>query len=289
VRVRITREGPGSRGRITLGKGDRRGREVDGPTCGEVVAALALITALRIDPAASLAPRPPPPDPPAPPAPLPPSPPAPPVLPQWPAPVAPPLASPPPPRIPAAPIAAPAAPRGPGFRWSIGAHASAAFGVAPGVLVGGGPFVEIRPDTPIGLSIRLAAEVAATGTLDLGPGSAHFLRGIGWLDACAALLRPARWLSLAPCLGVEGGFLRGQGLPGQAVSVTRQVVVPWAGLGFLARAVLSLGDRVRLDLQGGPEFPLVRRSFVFDAPTFLVHEVPPVTGIVRLGAGVSFW
>ncbi|WP_148313540.1 hypothetical protein [Sorangium cellulosum] len=60
VRVRITRSAGATRGRITLGAGEgARVREVGGATCAEVVAALALITALRVDPTASLDPQPP--------------------------------------------------------------------------------------------------------------------------------------------------------------------------------------------------------------------------------------
>ncbi|HTN85134.1 MAG TPA: hypothetical protein VL242_15655, partial [Sorangium sp.] len=59
VHVRITRSAGASRGRITLGAGEgARVREVGGATCAEVVAALALITALRVDPTASLDPQP---------------------------------------------------------------------------------------------------------------------------------------------------------------------------------------------------------------------------------------
>lgn len=64
--------------------------------------------------------------------------------------------------------------------------------------------------------------------------------------------------------------------------------MPWASLGLLARVTVSAGALVRLDAQGGPRFPLVRRSFVFESPAQLIHEVPAVTWTLHLGAGLSF-
>jgi hypothetical protein len=298
VRVRITRARDVSRGRITLGEGgDLRARDVNGPTCDEVVAALALITALKIDPQASLAPRPPAAEPrssdvagpssdSSPPPPL-----SPPtetrtvVLPAQSVPVRVPLR----PQISARSTPAPPPAPALALRWTLGVHASVAFAVAPRALFGGGPFVELRVASGLGTSFRLAAEVASTGTVELGPGGALFTLGIGRLDSCPAFLRPTRWLALAPCLGAEGGILRGQGVPGRVISEVKQATVPWASLGPLLRVAADAGDVVRLDVQGGPQFSLVRRSFVFDTPEVLIHEVPAVIWTLRLGIGVSFF
>ncbi|WP_437708456.1 hypothetical protein WMF45_30215 [Sorangium sp. So ce448] len=303
VRVRITSSAGRSRGRITLGRGeDARVREVDGATCGEVVAALALITALRVDPTASLDPQPPAVDPVAapPPAADPAAAPGAGTSPQLSAP--PPAASPAPPATAARPATAPIPPpspvagashhpprpRRPVERpWTLGVQGSAASGVAPEALLGGGPFVELRADLGLGAAFRVAAEVAATGAVDAGPGGARFVRGIGRVDACADLFRPARRLSLGPCVGAEGGFLHGTGLVGKAISDVDEGTVPWASLGLLARVTASLGALVRIDAQGGPEFPLVRRSFMFEHPAQLIHEVPAVTWTLRVGAGLS--
>ena len=74
VRARVVRRGPVTRGRLVLGTGkDAIVREVEGASCEEVVSALALITALALDPHASTATKrpaapgfaPPPPPPPA--------------------------------------------------------------------------------------------------------------------------------------------------------------------------------------------------------------------------------
>ena len=88
-------------------------------------------------------------------------------------------------------------------------------------------------------------------------------------------------------MGAEGGFLHGTGLVGKAISDVDEGTVPWASLGLLARVTASLGALVRIDAQGGPEFPLVRRSFMFEHPAQLIHEVPAVTWTLRVGAGLS--
>ncbi|WP_437970488.1 hypothetical protein WMF04_14875 [Sorangium sp. So ce260] len=341
VRVRITRSGGASRGRITLGREeDARVREVGGATCAEVVAALALITALRVDPTASLAPQLPAAEPRSPGAPDaagatdvaadpagaadpaadpaaatdpaatanpataaapadgaaagPASPPAaapaqlaPPAAPARPAPIA----LPAPLRPPAPSAGAPRSPQPPlpvERRWTLGLQASAASGAAPEALVGGGPFLELRADLGVDASLRAAAELAATAAVDVGPGGARFTRGIVRLDACADLLRPARWLALAPCAGAEAGFLHGSGLVGETIAEVKDATVPWASLGLLARMTVPLGARVRVDAHGGPQFPLVRRSFVFERPAQLIYEVPAVTWTLHVGAGVSF-
>ncbi|WP_437940480.1 hypothetical protein [Sorangium sp. So ce341] len=335
VRVRITRSAGATRGRITLGAGEgARVREVGGATCAEVVAALALITALRVDPTASLDPQPPAAEPrstedPAPggaadpaggaataggaadpagaaraagaaeaaageapgssspPRAVAPPPAAPPASPAQVARAAPAPARPPSPAARGS-SGSPRQPLPEERRWTLGLHASAASGVTPIALLGGGPFLELRADVGVGVSLRGALELAATGAVDVGPGGASFTRGIGRLDACADLFRPARWLALAPCVGAEGGFLRGAGQVGEAIAEAKQATVPWASLGLLARATASLGARVRADLQGGPQLPLVRRSFVFESPAQLVHEVPAVTWTLHAGAGLSF-
>jgi hypothetical protein len=276
VQARVTRRGAVSSGRLSLGEG--KARTIEDPSCDEVVSALALITALAIDPRASTGPRPPVPAPaPAPAAPLPAPPPDPPLR----------AAAPPPPEIVPAPLpvipppsAAPPAPR----RWMVGARASAAFSVTPRPLLGGGVFVERAEG---GASLRLAIELAATGELDAGPGGASFLRGAGRIEGCAFTVRPASWLRLVPCVGAEGGALRGQGILRGSLTHVEQTTVPWAGLGFVPRLGIDVGIVV-VEAQGGPVFPLVRRTFVFDGPDYLIHAVAPVTWTTGLGAGVHF-
>jgi hypothetical protein len=83
--------------------------------------------------------------------------------------------------------------------------------------------------------------------------------------------------------------LRAEGRLGPTIADVKQVTVPWASLEALGRVAVDAGRLVKVDVQGGPQFPLVRRSFVFEQPAFVIHEVPAVTWTLRVGAGLSFW
>lgn len=291
VEVRIAQRDTGSVGRIVLRtSGSARARSVDGGTCGEVVSALALITALAVDPRAapSLSPGAPAPTPPAPDAPAP----APLNAPPQPAPLgapsgATPFLSPTAPPFRSWPTAPTAPPPTPAI-WALGARAAASFAVAPRPLFGGGLFVERRSEAGIEPAIRLSFELSATGSFDVGPGGVSFVRGIGRIDGCVFAWRPARRVRLVPCAGAEGGFLLGEGIRrGQIVKVN-QAVVPWLGIGILPRLAIDVGVAGFLEAQGGPVFPLVRRTFHFANPEVRIHEVPPVTATATLGLGFHF-
>ncbi|MFT3771353.1 MAG: hypothetical protein QM820_38550 [Minicystis sp.] len=287
VRARITKRGALLRGHLTLGKGrETITREIEGPRCDEVVSALALVTALAIDPRASTAKKP---AGAAAPAPSPPSPSPPPiVLPDRPLlPAS--LPEPAPPDLLARPLpvlTAPPAPLDPS-RWSIGARALAAFAATPSPLFGGAIFVDRILSPHWGASLRVGAEVAATGAIDVGPGGAAFLRAAARVDGCALVIRPAPWLTLVPCVAAEAGVIRAEGLARGQITSPGAATVPWIALDFVPRITVDLGGAF-LEAQGGPAFPLVRRQFLFESPAFVVHELPAVTGTVSVGAGFHF-
>jgi hypothetical protein len=290
VKVRIVQRGPVNSGRLVLGEG--RGaitREVQDARCDEVVAALALITALAVDPRARTAPKPPP----APPAPTAPPPAATPPR-EPPARTAgEPAGALPPARIigdplPASPPPlgdAPPAPGGP--RWSLGAQAVAAFAVTPRTLLGGGVFAERAFDGGGGASLRLALDLSGTGDFDVGPGGAWFLRGVVRVEGCAFARRAGPWFRLVPCLGVEGGAIEGGGILRGSLVEVRRAAVPWFGAGALPRAAFDLGA-VAIEVQGGPIFPAVRRTFGFERPGYVIYTLPPVTWTTSLGVGARF-
>jgi hypothetical protein len=121
----------------------------------------------------------------------------------------------------------------------------------------------------------------------VGPGGASFLRAVGRVDGCAFAWRPAAWIAIVPCLAVEGGVLRGEGIQRGSIETVEAATVPWAGAGVLPVISIHLGGLI-VEAQGGPVFPLVRRQFVFETPDFTVHDVPAVTGTASLGVGFVF-
>jgi hypothetical protein len=291
LRVRIARSGEVVRGELVLGSGrDRLAREIRGEVCDEVVSALALVTALAIDPRASTARR----QPRAVPAPST----AAPVLEASPSPSEAPAPTPvetlPPPEIVSEPLPAllpvpDSVPPAPEALSAAGIQATSALAVTPSPLFGGGIFVDRAFAGRWGASLRVAVEIAGTGAVDAGPGRAWFLRGTGRISGCVFTWRPVERLSLVPCLSTEGGALHGQGIPGGMLTFVKQATVPWVGVGLLPRIAVRLGGGF-LEVQGGPVVPLARPTFAFafQSSTYVIHVLPPVTGIVSVGGAVHF-
>lgn len=174
-------------------------------------------------------------------------------------------------------------------RWAIGARASISLAVTPRALFGGGIVAERALDDRWNGSLRFAIEIAATGSFDAGPGGASFLRAMGRLDACALTTRPLRSLALSvtPCLSAEAGALRGAGILRGSLMNVQQETVPWVGLGLLPRVALTNGA-LAVEVQGGPIFPVVSRTFLFERPAYVIHEVPWITWALNLGASLRF-
>lgn len=256
-------------------------RAVGGRTCAEVASALALVTALAIDPRASTATLPPPPPPP-PPRPHPPPPAVHPAEPRPPPPPAPipwwgPIGAP----LPTLPYTWLPAPR-----WRVaaflGVHAASA--LAPSFLpVFAGAVDVSRTGEPVSPSFRLTLEFADSPSLPVGDGAqlAHFRLFAARADAClrTPLVGP---LSVSPCAFVEAGALRSEGITAFSPVVTTR---PWVAPGLLARVQVDLVGWLILEAEGGATFPLVRDTFYFN-PSLLAHEVPAAGG--RAGGSVGF-
>ncbi|APR76032.1 RNA polymerase sigma factor RpoE [Minicystis rosea] len=260
-------------------------RSIDGPSCAEVVSGLALIAALTIDPGASLAASTraskPAPKPDPTPAPSPPEHADTPSL----------LAAPPLPdrldtlqRAPHSPSPRPAPT---GFRWTVGLDGVAPVGIAPRVIMGAGPFVQMRAERPYGWALRLSAAYATSGAIDTGPSRASFAWGAGRLEGCPVTVRPASRLLIYPCVVAEGGFVRARGFTSAAIVEAREVKIPWLSLGTGLRVELeAMKDRLVIAALGGLDFPFVRQRFVFANPEMEIHAIPVVTGSFGLSVGI---
>ena len=287
----VTIELDGKRARGTLVIEDPRGpgasREVSGESCGEVASALALVTALAIDPKAKTAAKLPPAPPRAPPPRPPPA-----IVPLTP----PRAAQPPPPHaptpwwgpighpLPAAPTTAPAA----RFRFAIALRGGVASALAPRLLPVIGGSIEIaRVDAGVlATTIRLSLLRADSSAELVGPGPqrARFRSTLGRLEGCPVRLEIVRRLTALPCVLFEAGAVDADGTsPFAPASATR----PWIAPGALGRVQVDvIGDLV-VEIEGGAVFPLVRDTFYF-APSLVAYEVPIAGGFVGGGVGVHF-
>lgn len=301
VTGRLEIRGPGA---------ERSLREVPGKTCDEVMEALALMTALAVDPGA-LAASPPAAGTPAPTSSTPAARPARPAAPpaasgSFAAPASPPAASTGDlrmaPVVPSAPEArpepavavnavAPPAESTSRWRWSMGAQGATTSGISPSLGLGGVLFAEAAapggsPWAPVfraGLSFSQSEIALASGT------AASFRWFTGVVEACPARLATARGrLGLYPCLAVQLGALRGRGLQ---LDEPRSATSLWADVGPLLRARVAVSDRLSLEAQSALVVPLRRVTFDVQelgpaGPATTLFAVPALG--VRAGIGVAY-
>ncbi len=244
---------------ITHLDGTSSTRDVDGESCDEVVDALALITAIDIDPRAV--------------APMPPE--------EMPT-VVPIVTGPVPPRD---------EPRDqlPPLELRAGVSASMTVGIAPVALVGIPVSLELLRAYPGVLSPSLTVgfersfDRTAVGT----DADAAFDITRGSVQGCP--LAWAAWrLRFGPCLRVDAGQLRGVGIVGKRLvrpGTERRV---WIGLDLAGRGSLSLGSQVYLDLQLGVGTPIVHAYEFQVDPNISLGEVQRVNWRAALGLQVRF-
>ncbi|HEY4119893.1 MAG TPA: hypothetical protein VGM56_18630 [Byssovorax sp.] len=291
-RITITRHRDTTLGNLTIEEPGGVGsavREVTGRTCPEVVSALALITALAIDPHASTASRPPALAPTGPGA-LPHAP--------WdaglPSDLAPPslrLAEPHDSNSAMIPPPLPAwIPRPrlvtPGFRVTTGAQITAHGGVGPALEPGGALFVELgRTERSLLVpTFRVSAMTSAGGAVTTNGARASFKFEAGAVEGCPVQIALERLVRLFPCAAVEVGAIEAQG---DSVEFYTKRTEPWISADLLARSQWTFVEHLVLELQGGLAFPLVRSRYLLTS-TVIGYDVPQVAGTVGAGLGVRF-
>jgi hypothetical protein len=298
-------------------------RNVFGKTCDEVMAALALMTALAVDPDA-LSPSAPSPSSAAPTAPAragpstrtlkPPASEASPLPPPAQA-AAPPasttptsstaergdvspsrMGSAPAPALPAAALAQSAttpSSTSARWRWSAGAHGGLSSRISPTLGLGGSLFVEAAAPGTAVLGPVLRAGLffdRSDVTLSSGAGA------VFWWAAALGEGCPLRLtaldsrIGLYPCLAFHLGVLRGQG---RNLDQPEQTTDLWADLGPVARIRVAVWEHLAVEAQGMLVFPL--RHLTFDvqdegaaaAPT-TVFAVPLVGALAGIGVAYEF-
>lgn len=299
----VRSEGSGSRGVITIGGGSPR--PIRAADCDEVVEALALMSALAIDPKAKTSElvegpaEPPPADPPAdpptePPAepeptepapiePAPPEPAPPEPAPTEPAPTEPATAVPPADPVPEA-VPVPPDDTDAAWRFGVGGHGFASFGLAPGVGGGGGLFVRVvAPGEYLAPALRLGFERSAPHTVEGQLASATFTWTASQLHVCP--LKIGDQLRLRPCVSLHIGALQAADSTG---SEPQDATRLWLATALSARGELALIEQwVWLELDVALVVPLTRDEFVL-VPTSAIYQPAVVAGRLAAGLGVQF-
>lgn len=176
------------------------------------------------------------------------------------------------------------------LRWSAGGQIHAGDRVSPAVAWGGTLFVEaalsgamVSPAVRGGLFFSQASGAVPSGA------EADFHWYLAFLEGCPTSLTTADGqLAISPCLAVHAGALRGQGRNLDQSETTAHM---WADLGPVIRARAGLGGGLSVEAQGAIVFPLRRLSFdVQDAgpgtAATTVFAVP--SWGVRAGIGVAY-
>ena len=257
------REVPGGlSGRIELRgeEGATSAREVKAQSCDQVVAALAIMAALAIDPDASTAPLPKPK--PAP-KPLPPKPAA------KPAPRA--ASTEPPPSLQS--------------HWKAGVSLAVLAGVFDDPALAVRPFVELAREGPQrwGYTVRLSA-ARFESKVRVSEGTGEFALYSGRLEPCPAHLRAWDPVWISACLALDPGWLRARGAD---VTPRQSVSRFWFAAGATARIELRLFEILALEASGELFFPFVRDRF-FVGTDSTVHRTGAVGGGGAISLGVFF-
>jgi len=266
-------------GRLTIraSDGTMSDRRVTGRSCGDVVAALALVAALIVDPQASTKPV-------AAltiPAPAP-------AAPSVPTPLPPPVPTPPPPvmarvEVTSLPTPVPAVAR---WRFESDVGASVRTGIAsePAFGAQAGLGLAQRSTSWAALSVRTSFLVAQAEDATTREGTARFRWVLGRVGACVGGPRFANRLDVRGCAFTEGGALLADGI---AVENPQSIVRPWVASGLGARIGWHITDRFGLEVEVAGLVPMLRDTFAFGPPsgmpTLVLPEVPAVSGSLSVG------
>ena len=233
--------------------GSQAKRALDGDTCESVVDALALMSAMAIDPTGvALASRPPPP----------------------------PVKA----AAPALPVLSPPADLLIGTHVAFGAGGGVVFGTAPIPTPDFTAFVEVtRQNGTLGSpGLRASFDYASSPAATVPGGEMQAVRIVGALEGC-----PLEWSSgpfrLLPCARVEAGTLSARGL---LVVPSRSASRPWAAGGLLARSRYFLLPRFFVEVSAALLAPFVRDRFFFE-PGTTVFRPPVVTGSAAAALGLT--
>lgn len=254
-------------------------RQVEAPTCADVVLALSLVVALAYDSDATTIFTPPVA---APPEPEPPAP----------APSSPPIVAPPPPKV---EPPAPEPPRRPMRSGGAAAFAVlASSGLGPSTLqVLLAPFVEYSSHAAGVWQPRVRGaflvEVPAATATKSGLGSASLQLFAGALEGCPVSLPIAADVAVVPCAGVGVGRLVGQAA--RTVDGAQSGGLWWVALQTAAHLRSELPGPLFAELTASGSINLAPGKFVFVDPTngqVPVYKLPPFFGSFGLALGVHF-
>ena len=173
------------------------------------------------------------------------------------------------------------------WTWGTGAGVVFAHGPAPDFSVGGAAFVERETQETGAMVSALRISALALQAPEHAVGSAlasfrfFFLRP----ELCSMRLRIGPALAVVPCVALDLGLVSASGANIDTPLSDERF---WAAAAALGRLRYAISRVLFLQAEVSLAFPLTRHSFYFRDPDTLIHTVPPFVAMGSAGVGVSF-
>ena len=174
------------------------------------------------------------------------------------------------------------------WRWSAGLRGHTTFLVSPNMGYGGDVFVEAEApvSSTLGPAVRMGLFLNQSD-VELPTGAAaRFQWVLLEVEGCPVRLGGAR-LAIHPCLAFHVGVIHGEG---RKISQPKQTVSLWSDAGPVLRLRLAVTARLLLEAQGGIMLPLHRPTFdILDmGSSTTAYSVPRLGGSAGIGVAYRF-
>lgn len=173
------------------------------------------------------------------------------------------------------------------WQWDAGVDATALTGPASRALIALAPFVtgELRLGAPWTAAFRVQAFAAGSGLIGPEAPQARYRWFAARLELCPLRVRVARGVSAQPCVATDLGAVVARGTKvAHPLSATRA----WWSAGLGARLRWDAGSGVFVEIAGHALAAITHDHFVFETPYEQVYAVHRMSFDGQIGAGVNF-
>jgi hypothetical protein len=176
------------------------------------------------------------------------------------------------------------------WRWSAGILGDLTFGLSPALGYGGELFVEAEApvSSTLGPAVRMGIFLTQSDVkLPTGP-AARFQWALATVEGCPVRLGVmGQRLAVYPCLAFRLGVLHGEG---QRISQPEQTVSIWSDAGPVLRLRFAMTARLSLEVQAALMLPLYRPTFAITdmGSDTTAYSVPRIGGLVGIGVSYRF-
>jgi hypothetical protein len=177
--------------------------------------------------------------------------------------------------------------------WAVGGGALVLAGLAPGLAVAGELFgaVDAKATGVLAPSFRLSLEWAgASAQFQPQPLGADLIWLLARFETCLLRFSGSSEFFASICAALQGGVLHSSGAS-SGLQVNSDVYKPWVAPEALGRLTLALSPRWFIDGAAGIIVPLIRYHFYYfegGNPSASVYDIPPVGATLAMDVGYGF-